>query len=81
MAQIRYFAAAADAAGTHAEARDAATLGVLLDDLEAAHGERFARVLGRCSILVDGRQTSDPTTAITDASTVDILPPFAGGSA
>lgn len=80
MSQIRYFAAAADAAGTATEHVDADTLGELRDALIARHGDHFARVLQRCSILIDGRQSSDPATPTPAAATVDVLPPFAGGS-
>ena len=79
MATIRYFAAAAAAAGMATEQRDADTLGELLRDLTAAHGSDFDRVLARCSVLVDGRVTADPGTVVTGSTAVDILPPFAGG--
>ena len=79
MASVRFFAEAADAAGSASESRDAATLGELLSELTAAHGAEFERVLGRCSVLVDGRVSADPGTAIAQAATVDVLPPFAGG--
>lgn len=79
MVAIRYFAAAADAAGTAAESREAATLGALLDDLRGVHGERFEAVLGRCSLLLDGVVTSDPSTPLGQEARLDVLPPFAGG--
>lgn len=79
MVAIRYFAAAADAAGTATEVRDAATLGALLADLRAAHGERFAAVLGRCTLLLDGVVTSDPEAPLGQEARLDVLPPFAGG--
>ena len=79
MATVRYFAAAAAAARTASETRDATTLGELLADLTAAHGPEFERVLGRCSILVDGVRSDDPATTLDAAATVDVLPPFAGG--
>jgi molybdopterin converting factor small subunit len=79
MATVRYFAAAADAAGTASEVVEGATLGALLAQLSAEHGAGFERVLGRCSVLVDGRASADPATAIGPAATVDVLPPFAGG--
>lgn len=79
MPTIRYFAAAAEAAGTATETRDAATLGELFDALIAEHGETFGRILGRCSVLVDGRAGGSPATDVSSAITVDILPPFAGG--
>lgn len=77
--QIRYFAAAADAAGCADEQADAPTLGDLLASLTASHGEHFGRVLARCSLLLDGVRVDDPATDLTSASRLDVLPPFAGG--
>ena len=79
MATIRYFAAAAAAAGAASETRPAATLGELLAALRAAHGADFAQVLGRCSVLVDGVASTDPATPVADGATVDVLPPSPGG--
>ena len=79
MASVRYFAAAADAAGVASETRAAGTLGELLQEATRDHGERFASVLGRCTTLVDGMASSDPTTPLRADSLVDVLPPFAGG--
>ncbi|MGO1489439.1 MAG: MoaD/ThiS family protein [Arachnia sp.] len=79
MTQIRFFAAAADAAGTATEDVSSATLGDLVNELRERHGEQFAAVLERCSVLVDGRAITDPAESVADAQVVDILPPFAGG--
>ena len=51
MATVRYFAAAAEAAGTQSEQVAADDLGTLLDSLVRKHGERLARVLDRSTIL------------------------------
>jgi molybdopterin converting factor small subunit len=75
---VRYFAAAAEAAGTTTETLAARTAGELRAAMEAAHGVDLARVLTRCSLLADGVRLSDDTTPVTGA-TVDVLPPFAGG--
>lgn len=37
------------------------------------------RVFARCSFLVDARATTDPATTLPAGSTLDVLPPFAGG--
>ncbi len=79
MATIRYFAAAAAAAGTASEAHPAQTLGALLAGLRDAHGAEFAEVLGRCSVLVDGVASTEAATPVAAGATVDVLPPFAGG--
>lgn len=79
MTQVRLFAAAADAAGTATEEVSVATLGDLTNDLVERHGEQFAAVLDRCSVLVDGRAVTDPTESLAAAQVIDVLPPFAGG--
>lgn len=79
MPQVRYFAGAADAAGTASETVDATTLGALRDALVTAHGASFAQVLGRCSTLVDGEHSSAADTPLAATAVVDVLPPFAGG--
>ncbi|EST21625.1 hypothetical protein N566_27335 [Streptomycetaceae bacterium MP113-05] len=81
---IRYWAAAKAAAGLAEEAYEARTLGEALDAARARHtGPDFARVLGRCSVLVDGaavgRRPHD-SVELADGGTVEVLPPFAGGS-
>ncbi|MEH3090160.1 MAG: MoaD/ThiS family protein [Microbacterium arborescens] len=77
MATVRYFAAAAERAGTTQEQRSERTLG----DLRAAlSGERpgLGSILPRCAVLVGGSRVDDDTALDPDA-TVDVLPPFAGG--
>ena len=79
MLTVRYFAAARAAAGVAEELVEPTTLGGLRSALSEAHGERLAAVLGVASFLVDGLACRDDATAIGSGSTVDILPPFAGG--
>lgn len=77
---LRYFAAAADAAGRETEELDlgtADTLGGLRDALTARYGEPMAKVLRSGSFLVDGVVRRD--LALPVGERVDILPPFAGG--
>lgn len=77
---LRYFAAAEQAAGIAEEVVPAGgVLGELLDDALGRHGEALARVLPACSVLVDGLTVTDRSTRLTGVSTVDLLPPFAGG--
>jgi molybdopterin converting factor small subunit len=75
---VRYFAGARAAAGVAEETVSAATVRALVDGL-SARDEGLARVLGACSDLVDGLAARDLDTALSDGSTVDVLPPFAGG--
>lgn len=76
---VRYFAGAAEAAGrTQQEHPGDLTVADLKARLSDEHGTEFARVLTACSVLVDGTRAVDETFAAS-GSTVDVLPPFAGG--
>jgi len=79
MATVRYFAGARAAAGVTSETVEAGSVGELRMLLEEKHGERLTKILGACSFLVDGLSSREPATALTASSTVDVLPPFAGG--
>ena len=75
---VRYWAAAKAAAGRAEEQRDADTVAGLLDAAGREHGPGLARVLLRCSVLVDGTRAA-PDAVLTDGAVVEVLPPFAGG--
>nr|WP_275262997.1 MoaD/ThiS family protein [Mycolicibacterium chubuense] len=78
---VRFFAAARAAAGAEEEVVKlpaGATVADLIALLEA-RGETLSRVLARCSYLCDGVAVRDTATALGDAQTLDVLPPFAGG--
>jgi sulfur-carrier protein len=76
---VRYFAAAAEAAGRADEVWDSpvATVGELRAALSARYGVAMTRVLESGSFLVDGVVSRDPARPLGDR--VDVLPPFAGG--
>ncbi|MEV1129083.1 MoaD/ThiS family protein [Agromyces sp. NPDC049794] len=78
---VRYFAAAAEAAGVEEEtfAPDAVggTVGELRDLLVHRYGAAMARVVANGSFLVDGIVQRDPAARL--GGSVDVLPPFAGG--
>jgi len=78
-ALVRYFAGARAAAGRTEESVPATTLDVLIADLSTRHGDRLATVLKASSFLIDGVTCHDRQTPVPAGSTVDILPPFAGG--
>ena len=73
---MRYFAAAADAAGREEERLTAVTVAELRDTLLTRY-PAMAAVLAKGSFLVDGVVTRDPARAL--GARVDVLPPFSGG--
>jgi len=73
---VRYFAAAAEAAGREEERLSAATVGELRDTLLARYPAMGA-VLAKGSFLLDGVVTRDPARPL--GARVDVLPPFSGG--
>ena len=79
MTVVRYFAAAAEAAGLPDEVWEpaVATVGELRSALVARYGTAMARVLETGSFLVDGVVSRDPARPLGER--VDVLPPFAGG--
>lgn len=79
MATVKFFAAAAHAAGTEQCTISAETLADVKDQLIADVGPAFAPVLAQCSVLVDGEFATDPHTTVAENTVVEILPPFAGG--
>ncbi len=76
---VNYFAAARAAAGASSETVVAISLTELIADVSERHGPELAKVLGVCSFLVDGVRRSDHDAALSSGSSVDVLPPFAGG--
>ncbi|MDO5727219.1 MAG: MoaD/ThiS family protein [Bowdeniella nasicola] len=78
---VRYFAGAAEAAGTHEDHLEVPR-GATLADLAArlaAQNERLARVIDVASFVVDGVVTTDRDASLNGVDAVDVLPPFAGG--
>ena len=85
---VRYFAAAAAAAGVEQEEVAAETVLtrselqqvlVNLHPVAPAGEQSLAQVLPQCSWLVDGTAARDPEAPVVPAATVEVLPPFAGG--
>ncbi len=74
---VRYFAAAAEAAGIDTEQLSSGTADEVRAAMTGAH-PALAAVLGRCALLAAGRRVAgnDPVDA---GVTLDVLPPFAGG--
>jgi molybdopterin synthase sulfur carrier subunit len=84
--RLRYWAAAKATAGTDTDdvpVTAPLTLAELRATAAALHpGTRLAEVLAACSTLVGDQPvgTADPTTVVVQpGSSVEFLPPFAGG--
>ena len=78
---VRYFAAARAAAGSDCEqltVRSGATVAEVVDTL-GGRSQELSRVLGRCSFLCDGMAVRNKAQPLQAGSTIDVLPPFAGG--
>ncbi|KQT01939.1 MoaD/ThiS family protein [Cellulomonas sp. Leaf395] len=78
MITVRYFAAAAEAAGVDSEQLPAGSAAQVRDAMVAAHGVALDRVLGRCALLADGTRVEGDDVVLAGAI-LDVLPPFAGG--
>lgn len=81
---MRYFAGARAAAGTAEETFRLDAGGTPVDAaavIEALHArhESLSGVLPACSFLLAGLAVRDRSVAVPDGSTLDVLPPFAGG--
>ena len=80
--ELRYFAAAAEAAGRPEERLElpaGTTLASLREQL-AGRGLEMARIIGVSSYLVNALSTpADSLTPLEDGDRIDVLPPFAGG--
>ncbi|MEQ1737800.1 MAG: MoaD/ThiS family protein [Rhodoglobus sp.] len=75
---VRYFAAAADAAGRDEESLPTlGTVGQLKAVLIERYGDAMALVLASGSFIVDGVVSRDDGRQL--GARVDVLPPFAGG--
>ncbi|MBY8866710.1 MULTISPECIES: MoaD/ThiS family protein [Streptomyces] len=79
---VRYWAAAKAAAQVAEEPFEAETLAEALDAVRERHPGELARVLLRCSFIVDGDPVGTrghETVRLIEGGTVEVLPPFAGG--
>ena len=84
--RVRYWAAAKAAAGVDSDELPVSgpvTLAEVLAEAVARHpGTRLAEVLAVCSTLVGDQPvgTADPSSVVVEpGSSVEFLPPFAGG--
>ena len=79
MILVGYFGGARAAAGCPEEKVTGATLESVIAIISQRHGERLANVLAASTFLVDGLASHDRSDALPAGTTVDVLPPFAGG--
>jgi molybdopterin synthase sulfur carrier subunit len=79
---LHYWAAARAAAGVDEESFSTTSVAEALRHAEAAHDERFSRILKACSLLVDGVavHSAELDQVLVKPVRVDVLPPFAGGA-
>ena len=79
MAVVRLFAAAREAAGTGRDEIDAVTVGDALDVAVVRYGPRFAEILERCRVWVNGEPAgrADP---LGPGDELAVLPPVSGGA-
>ena len=83
---VRYWAGARAAAGTAEDVFEVAgevTLAALVEQVLGRHpGDRMARTVGVCSVLLGDRpvRSQDPAQVVVrPGDVVELLPPFAGG--
>lgn len=79
MAQVRFFAAAADIIGVPERSCEVSSVGQLRELIQSEYGLSAAKVVSRCSVLVAGVRAENDDVVIGASDTVDVLPPFAGG--
>ena len=75
---IRFFAAARAAVGVAEITLEPSSAQNLLDHVTSLH-PKLGRVLPQCSYLLDEISLRDLNVKVLDGSTLDVLPPFAGG--
>lgn len=78
--QLRFFAGAAEAAGVSSLRLELPEPATVADVLATLSTPELERVLGLCSVLVNGVRADDCGAVLPAGDVmVDVLPPFAGG--
>jgi molybdopterin converting factor small subunit len=78
MATLRFFAAAREAAATSVETINAGTVGAVLAEAGARHGEHFVAVLGQCRVWLNG-EPAGLEAPVGANDEIAVLPPVSGG--
>jgi len=76
---VRYWAGLRAVAGLAEEQVPAGPVESVLAAVRVRHDLRFAEVLERCSLLLDGTQVHDHAAPARPGALLDCLPPYAGG--
>jgi MoaD family protein len=77
--RVRLFAALRELAGSSVVEAQGRTVGELADQLSARYGERFARIAGVGSFVVNGERVTRETP-VAEGDDVALLPPVSGGA-
>ena len=77
--QVRFWAGAKSAAGRAEMVVTPGSARHILDSLRSELGEAFYRIATSSSLLVDGGALHDLDQPLLPGSTLEVLPPFAGG--
>ncbi|MGH3744109.1 MAG: MoaD/ThiS family protein [Mycobacteriales bacterium] len=81
MVCIRFWAGAREVAGVAEQSLGAGSLTEVLAALRREHGPRMEALLSISVLLLDGGQVArDADVDVPDGSTLEVLPPYAGGS-
>lgn len=75
---LRFYGAAKEAAGVGEVEVSPGSLGQILASI-SENNLHLRQVLSQCSFLIDGANCHDIGVGVLSGSTVDLLPPFAGG--
>lgn len=76
--KVRLFAALREIAGASFVEASGFTVGEIVDDLSGRYGERFAKIAGVGSFVVNGERAARETP-IAEGDEVALLPPVSGG--
>jgi MoaD family protein len=77
--RVRLFAALRELANASVVEAQGRTVGEIAEELSARYGERFAKIAGVGSFVVNGERVGRETP-VTEGDEVALLPPVSGGA-